>query len=196
RIGIWIKRRIAIGDVKDEILQALQEQSKDCQLIIITGGLGPTADDITKPALCEYFESAYITNESVLQHVTAIFQKLSRPMTERNAKQAEVPEACTVLHNERGTAPGMWFEKNEVIYVSLPGVPHEMKGLMQLEVLPKITSTWKLPAVVHNTLLTAGAGESLIADALQEFEKSLPQHIKLAYLPSYGMVRLRLTGNG
>jgi nicotinamide-nucleotide amidase len=196
KIGIWVKRRIAIGDVKEEILQALQEQSRDCQLIIITGGLGPTADDITKPALCEYFDSDYITNESVLQHVNAIFQKLSRPMTERNAKQAEVPEACTVLHNERGTAPGMWFEKNEVIYVSLPGVPHEMKGLMQLEVLPKITSTWKLPAVVHNTLLTAGAGESLIADALQEFEKSLPQHIKLAYLPSYGMVRLRLTGSG
>jgi nicotinamide-nucleotide amidase len=196
KIGIWVKRRIAIGDVKEEILGALREQSKDCQLIIITGGLGPTADDITKPALCEYFSSDYIVNEQVLQHVTNIFQKLGRPMTERNARQAEVPACCTVLHNERGTAPGMWFEQNNLIYVSLPGVPHEMKGLMQTEVLPKLAKTWKLPAVVHQTLLTAGAGESVIADALQDFENALPQHIKLAYLPSYGMVRLRLTGSG
>jgi nicotinamide-nucleotide amidase len=196
KIGIWVKRRIAIGDVKEEILGALREQSKDCQLIIITGGLGPTADDITKPALCEYFSSDYIVNEQVLQHVTNIFKKLGRPMTERNARQAEVPACCTVLHNERGTAPGMWFEQNNLIYVSLPGVPHEMKGLMQTEVLPKLAKTWKLPAVVHQTLLTAGAGESVIADALQDFENALPPLIKLAYLPSYGMVRLRLTGSG
>jgi len=194
KIGIWVKRRIAVGDIKDDILHALEEQSKDCRLIIITGGLGPTADDITKPALCEYFQSTFVTDQSVLQHVTDIFQKLGRPMTERNAKQAEVPDNCIVLHNERGTAPGMWFEKDNTIYVSLPGVPFEMKGILLEEVLPKLKDKLALPSVIHQTLLTAGAGESFIADVLADFEASLPDHIKLAYLPSYGMVRLRLTG--
>ena len=194
KIGIWLKRRIAVGDVKEEILHALAEQSKDNDLIIITGGLGPTADDITKPALCEYFKSNLIVNESVLQHVTNIFARLNRPMIERNAKQAEVPENCTVLHNERGTAPGMWFERDGVIYVSLPGVPHEMKGLMEQEVIPKLKQNLKLPAVLHRTLLTAGQGESFLAERISAFENALPDYIKLAYLPAYGMVRLRLTG--
>ena len=194
KIGIWLKRRIAVGDVKEEILHALDEQSKDNDIIIITGGLGPTADDITKPALCEYFDAKLVVDESVLQHVTNIFARLNRPMIERNAKQAEVPDNCLVLHNERGTAPGMWFEKNGVIIISLPGVPHEMKGLMEQQVLPRLQQKLELPAVLHRTLLTAGQGESMIADRLTDFEAALPPYIKLAYLPAYGMVRLRLTG--
>jgi len=194
KIGIWVKRRVAVGDVKDEILTALKEQSKDCQVIIITGGLGPTADDITKPVLCEYFNSGMIINEEALQNVKAIFTKLNRPLIQRNLKQAEVPDNCFILPNLRGTAPGMWFEKEEVIYISLPGVPHEMKGLMQHSVIPKLKEKLILPAVVHRTLLTGGIGESMLADAIQDFENNLPPHIKLAYLPSYGLVRLRLTG--
>src|SRR5688572_21979004 len=192
-IGIWVKRRIAIGDVKDEILKTLHEQSRDCQLIIITGGLGPTADDITKPTLCEYFNSKMIIDEKALKNVKDIFTKLNRPLIERNLKQAEVPENCTVLPNLRGTAPGMWFEKDQMIYVSLPGVPNEMKGLMQQSVIPKLKTILQLPFVVHRTLLTSGVGESTLADTIADFENNLPSHIKLAYLPSYGLVRLRLT---
>jgi nicotinamide-nucleotide amidase len=194
KIGIWVKRRIAVGDVKGEILSALQEQSQDCQVIIITGGLGPTADDITKPTLCEYFNSKIVVNEEALQNVKDIFARLNRPLIERNLKQAEVPDNCIVLPNLRGTAPGMWFEKEQVIYVSLPGVPTEMKGLVQHSVIPKLKERMNLPAVVHRTLLTFGIGESTIADTVADFENSLPVHIKLAYLPAYGLVRLRLTG--
>src|SRR6476661_5777803 len=125
KIGIWVKKRLAIGDLKQEILDALKEQSKDADLVIITGGLGPTADDITKPTLCEYFDSKMVVDESALQNVKDIFQKLGRPMIERNLKQGEVPDKCIVLPNKRGTAPGMWFEKEGVVYVALPGVPNE-----------------------------------------------------------------------
>jgi nicotinamide-nucleotide amidase len=194
KIGIWLKRRIAVGDVKEEILLALKEQSKDNDIIIITGGLGPTADDITKPTLCEYFNATLRRDENVLLHVREIFARSKRPMIERNAKQADVPDNCTVLHNERGTAPGMWFEKEGVIYVSLPGVPHEMKGLIETQVIPRLKEKLDLPAVLHKTLLTAGQGESIIAEALTSFEAALPVYIKLAYLPAYSMVRLRLTG--
>ncbi|MBD0287541.1 MAG: CinA family nicotinamide mononucleotide deamidase-related protein [Flavisolibacter sp.] len=196
KIGIWVKRRVAVGDVREEILKALQEQSRDCQLIIITGGLGPTADDITKPSLCGYFNTQLVTNEEALENVRSIFTRMNRPLTERNIKQAEVPDGCTVLQNKRGTAPGMWFEKDSVVYISLPGVPHEMTGLMEHSVLPTLKSHFTLPAVIHKTAVTVGQGESFIADRLIAFEATLPQHIKLAYLPMYGMVRLRLTGKG
>ena len=367
KIGIWVKRRIAIGDVKEEILNALREQSKDCEVIIITGGLGPTADDITKPSLCEYFDSKLVVDEAALQNVKEIFTRLNRPLIERNLKQAEVPDKCVVLQNKRGTAPGMWFgpspatgqevvdlakapsrwegneeseslveeetigyryadpfvygllkefaskhrssptqaesvlwdllrrkalegykfrrqhiidkyisdfvclkeklvieidglfhqlpeneasdqqrtaalnrlgfnvirfsneealnnpdsvlndilaalkkQKNKknisdlssptggqgAVYISLPGVPHEMKGLMFDSVIPKLKETFDLPVVLHRTLLTSGIGESMLADAIADFENNLPAHIKLAYLPSYGMVRLRLTAKG
>jgi PncC family amidohydrolase len=386
RIGVWVKRRVAIADDRQAILDTLADEAAQSRIIIITGGLGPTADDITKPTLCDYFGTKLVVDEGALQNVTEIFRKLGRPMIERNAKQAEVPESCTVLPNLRGTAPGMWFEappppkggsaghsplpmqvdndrtnlskigehtdaenlpeedqyeymtadpftygllrefvkanrsnsteaedalwqqlrgkqlakykfrrqhiigkyiadfvclperliievdglihqlpsnresdeeriqwlasqgyhvirftneqvlhhlddvlnkifqelknqreKNDmdtseagaaanpllggggagqVVYVSLPGVPHEMKGLMTNSVIPKIKETFTLPAVVHKTLLTAGQGESFIAERLVEFEAILPPFIKLAYLPAYGMVRLRLTGRG
>jgi len=353
KIGIWVRRRVAVGDVYDDIWKALDEESKDSHIVIITGGLGPTADDITKPLLCKYFGGKLVVNEKVLAHVTYLFEKVLRrpgPMLERNLKQAEVPDVCTVLHNERGTAPGMWFgppaprrgvlepetlekhaaysradpmtygllkeflaahrsnsteaenvlwtivrgkkmagfkfrrqhiisnyiadfvclseqlvievdglyhqlpenkisdeertkdlnrlgfevirftneqvltdtdnvintivlqlkERNAklsenkippaggggAVFISLPGVPHEMKGLMKSEVIPRLLASFELPAIVHRTVFTAGQGESMIAELLVDFEPTLPEHIKLAYLPNYGMVKLRLTARG
>lgn len=196
KIGVWVKRRVAIADDRQAILSTLAEEAAQSNIIIVTGGLGPTADDITKPTLCEYFDTKLVVDDGALENVKEIFRKLGRPMIERNLKQAEVPESCTVLPNLRGTAPGMWFEKEGVFYASLPGVPHEMKGLLLHGVLPKIKETFSLPAVVHRTLLTAGQGESFIAERLQDFEAGLSPSIKLAYLPAYGLVRLRLTGRG
>lgn len=226
RIGIWVKRRIAIGDVKEEIIETIRQQGKDCAVLIITGGLGPTNDDITKTTLCEYFGSKLVTNQQALDNVVNIFTKLNKPVLQRNLTQAEVPNNCIVLQNPRGTAPGMWFEglfpsasgiekqgKTEgsiepteqtsdsfeqapsaAIVISLPGVPDEMKGLMEQEVIPRLTEILDLPCVLHRTLLTAGVGESTIADTIIDFENNLPPYIKLAYLPAYGQVRLRLTG--
>jgi PncC family amidohydrolase len=353
KIGVWVRHRLAVGDVYDDIWQALDEESKQSQIIIITGGLGPTADDITKPLLCEYFGGKLIVNEEVLAHVKNLFEKVFRrpgPLLERNMRQAEVPDVCTVLHNARGTAPGMWFSPpaprkgepdpdnskktnkylradpitygllkefvathrnnpteaenvlwaivrgkkmagfkfrrqhiisnyiadfvclseqliievdglyhqlpeskisdeertkdlnrlgfevirftneqvlfnsdnvvNEIVLrikqrntelskskippaggggavvISLPGVPHEMKGLMHAEVIPRLLKEFSLPAIVHQTLVTYGQGESQLAELLKDFEHSLPSHIKLAYLPNYGMVKLRLTSQG
>jgi len=199
KIGVWLRRRVAVGDVLDDIWNALDAESKESDIIIITGGLGPTADDITKPLLCKYFGGKLIVNEEVLEHVKYLFEKVYRrpgPMLERNLKQAEVPDVCTVLHNARGTAPGMWFEKDGKIFVSLPGVPHEMKGLMTNEVLPRIPKYFKLPFIIHRTAFTMGTGESMIAEKIKDFESALPEHIKLAYLPGYGMVKLRLTARG
>ena len=199
KIGVWLKRRVAVGDVWDDIWNALDAESKESDIIIITGGLGPTADDITKPLLCKYFGGKLIVNEDVLTHVKYLFDKVYRrpgPMLERNLKQAEVPDVCMVLHNARGTAPGMWFEKDGKIYVSLPGVPHEMKGLMINEVLPRIPKHFQLPFIIHRTAFTMGTGESMIAEKIKDFETGLPGHIKLAYLPGYGMVKLRLTAKG
>ena len=199
KIGVWLKRRVAVGDVWDDIWNALDAESKESDIIIITGGLGPTADDITKPLLCKYFGGKLIVNEEVLTHVRYLFDKVYRrpgPVLERNLKQAEVPDVCMVLHNARGTAPGMWFEKDGKIYVSLPGVPHEMKGLMINEVLPRIPKHFQLPFIIHRTAFTMGTGESMIAEKIKDFETGLPGHIKLAYLPGYGMVKLRLTARG
>jgi nicotinamide-nucleotide amidase len=197
KLGIWVRRRVAVGDVRDEIWNALNEESTYANIILITGGLGPTADDITKPLLCEYFGGKLVVNEDALENVKTIFQKyLNRPLLDVNLKQAEVPDVCTVIQNKRGTAPGMWFEKAGKIFISMPGVPNEMKGMMTDYVLPRLPKMFELPAVVHRTLLTAGIGESFLADRIKEFESSLPSHIKLAYLPNYGMVRLRLTATG
>ncbi len=365
RIGVWVRRRVAVGDLAAEIRQALDEESAGSDIIILTGGLGPTADDITKPLLCDYFGGKLVVNEKVLEHVKFLFENIYRrpgPILERNLRQAEVPDVCTVLHNARGTAPGMLFKKivppitgrlnsspnpsiegalnpensdmpygyvtadpvvyealkkfldenrknpteaesvlweiirgkklsgykfrrqhiigsfiadfvclpakliievdglihqlpenlvtdqertrilheqgfavirftsdqvlqdadtvinsiltilkknlpdpgsenpplegREVLFFSLPGVPHEMKGLMTGEVIPRLLEAFTLPAIVHRTAFTAGQGESVIAERLQDFEPALPAHIKLAYLPNYGMVKLRLTATG
>jgi nicotinamide-nucleotide amidase len=196
KAGIWLKRRIAVGDVRSEILKSLEEQSRDNDIIIITGGLGPTADDITKPALRDYFGAGIRIDEGALQNVHDIFSRYGRLPSEVNLKQAEVPDNCTVLPNRRGTAPGMWFEKEGVVYISLPGVPHEMKGLITDSVLQKLKERFTLPVILHRTALTAGKGESDLAAHIADFENALPDWIKLAYLPAYGMVRLRLTARG
>lgn len=197
KVGISLKHRVAVGDVREDIWQALDAESREVSLVIITGGLGPTADDITKPLLCDYFGGKMVVHEPTLQHITRIFENiLKRPMIERNAKQAEVPDVCTVLMNQQGTAPGMLFKKDGTIFVSLPGVPHEMKWLMTNEMLPKIPELFQTGFIEHRTLLTAGIGESFLANLVQEIEETLPAHIKLAYLPNYGMVRLRLTAFG
>lgn len=196
KAGVWLKRRVAIGDNREEILKALDEESRIADIILITGGLGPTSDDITKPVLTEYFGGKLVIDAGALQNVTHIFARLNRPMIESNIKQAEVPDTCTVIQNRRGTAPGMWFEKNAKIFVSMPGVPHEMKGMMTDYVLPRLPQYFSMPSIVSRTLLTAGIGESFLAELLKPFEPALPSHIKLAYLPNYGMVRLRLTGTG
>lgn len=192
--GIKVHRRVAVGDDADAIWQALDAESKEADIVLITGGLGPTADDITKPLLCKYFNGKMIVNEEAFENVKTIFEKyLKRPLIERNLKQAEVPDTCTVIQNKRGTAPGMWFEKQDVIFVSMPGVPYEMQGMMEDAVLPALVQRYILPRISHRTLLLAGIGESFVAERLQDFEASLPSQIKLAYLPNYGMVRLRLT---
>lgn len=199
KAGIWVKRRVAVGDSRDEIWQALDEESNHAAIVLITGGLGPTADDITKPLLCDYFGGKLIVDENVLAHVKYLFEKVFKrtpPFLDRNLKQAEVPDVCTVLHNARGTAPGMWFEKQGKVYVSMPGVPHEMKGIMTQFVLPRLQAHFTMAAIVSRTLLTFGIGESFLAERIKDFEEALPAHIKLAYLPNYGMVRLRLTGTG
>ena len=194
KIGYKVERRIAVGDNKKDILIALNQESESSDLIIITGGLGPTADDITKPLLCEYFNGNLIVHQETLKHITTLFEvHFKRPLTERNIKQAEVPDNCQVLFNIRGTAPGMWFKKNGKIFISLPGVPFEMKGLMADIVLPKLQDVYNLPPIEHRTLVTFGIGESALADLIQDFETALPTNLKLAYLPNHGIVRLRLT---
>jgi nicotinamide-nucleotide amidase len=195
-IGVWVKRRVAVGDNRNDIIKALDEESTGADIILITGGLGPTADDITKPLLAAYFGGKLVVDEGALENVRSIFLRLNRPMIERNIKQAEVPDNCTVIQNKRGTAPGMWFEKNGKIYVSMPGVPHEMKGMMTDYVLPRLPTRFSMPAIISKTLLTFGIGESFLAELISDFESSLPAIIKLAYLPNYGMVRLRLTASG
>lgn len=194
KIGYKVERRVAVGDNKKSILEALDQESESSDVIFITGGLGPTADDITKPLLCEYFNGSLTVHHETLEHITTLFEvHFKRPLTQRNIKQAEVPDNCQVLFNKRGTAPGMWFEKNGKIYISLPGVPFEMKGLMADVVLPKLQVAYNFPPIQHRTLVTFGIGESALADLIQDFENALPTNLKLAYLPNHGIVRLRLT---
>jgi nicotinamide-nucleotide amidase len=194
KAGFSIHRRVAIGDTWDDIWNCLKEEEEKNDIVLITGGLGPTSDDITKPLLCAYFGGKLVIDETAKENVVEIFtKKLNRPLLERNLKQAEVPDVCTVIQNKRGTAPGMWFEKNGKIFVSMPGVPFEMKGMMENHVIPALTKKFDISPVQHRTLLTAGIGESFLAELLTDFEASLSDGIKLAYLPNYGMVRLRLT---
>ncbi len=196
KAGIKVIRRVAVGDVWNEIWNALNEESKHAGIILITGGLGPTNDDITKQVLNDYFKGKLVVNEGALLNVQQIFAKLNRPMIDSNLKQAEIPDTCKVIPNNRGTAPGMWFEREEKIFISMPGVPYEMKGMMEDFVIPALCSHFTFPHITHQTLLTVGIGESFLAEILKDFEANLPSSIKLAYLPNYGMVRLRLTSVG
>lgn len=197
KAGIQVKRRIAVGDSASDIREALDEERVHADIILITGGLGPTADDITKPLLCEYFNGTMIVNKEALENVNYLFEKVfKREITERNIKQAEVPDNCKVILNKRGSAPGMWFEKDGKVIVAMPGVPYEMKGMMEDDVIPLLCKKFSFPYITHRTLLTFGVGESVIADRILDFEAALPASIKIAYLPNYGMVRLRLTTTG
>lgn len=195
-LGMDVCRRVAVGDERNAMIAALDAELTVADVVILTGGLGPTSDDITKPLLLEYFGGAMRVDERVLEHVKELFTKRNRPMLAVNLRQAEVPDSCTVLFNRRGTAPGMWFERQGKVVISLPGVPFEMMGIMQDEVLPRLGEMRTGGAIVHYTIVTAGEGESFIAEKIADIEAALPAHIKLAYLPSFGMVKLRLTGKG
>ena len=194
--GITILQRTAIADDKQAIISTLKNDLTLADIVIITGGLGPTADDITKPVLAEFFGGKLVMNESVLNHVKEIFRVRNRPFLERNMKQAEVPDVATVLPNAMGTAPGMWFQQGDKVVISLPGVPYEMINIMENVALPKIKARFQGGVVAHLSIITAGEGESFIAHQIEEEEAALPTHIKLAYLPQPGMVRLRLSGTG
>lgn len=195
-IGIRPIRKTSVGDVKKDILDSFSEAAARASVIIVTGGLGPTKDDITKTAFCEYFGCDLKINEEALTLITAFFAKRGRTMSELNTQQAALPTAATYIPNLWGTAPGMWFEKDEVIYVSLPGVPYEMKSLMEFEILPRLKARFNDFVIKHRSVKTIGIGESFLAEKIEKWEDALPSHIKLAYLPKFGQVKLRLTGTG
>ncbi|RKR83252.1 nicotinamide-nucleotide amidase [Mucilaginibacter gracilis] len=195
-IGIRIKQISSVSDNKQHILTALREARERADIILITGGLGPTKDDITKTTIAEYFNVGMVQNEEALANVASIFAKYNRPLLEVNIKQADVPANCEVIVNHNGTAPGMWFNVDGKIYVSMPGVPHEMMYMIEESVIPKLKATLKLPVISHKTILTVGEGESFLAEKIADIEDSLPAHIKLAYLPKLGSVRLRLSAYG
>lgn len=194
--GIRVKQISSVSDDRQHILKALDEAQERADIILITGGLGPTKDDITKKTLAEYFKVGMVENVEALENVKRIFAKYNRPLLEVNRQQAMVPANCEVLNNHNGTAPGMWFAHQGKVIVSMPGVPFEMMYMVEDQVLPKLKATFKLPFIIHKTILTVGEGESFLAERIADIEDSLPSHIKLAYLPKLGQVRLRLSGYG
>lgn len=197
KIGVDVYQITSIEDEKTHILNAFKEASSRSNIIIITGGLGPTKDDITKHTFCEYFNDELVLDKKVLTHVEDIFKKyVNTPILETNRSQAWIPSQAIPLHNEYGTAPGMWFEKNDVVYISMPGVPYEMKAILTQQALPRLQDRFQTPYIIHKTVLTYGLGESAIADKIEDWENHLPKFIKLAYLPSLGRVRLRLSARG
>ncbi len=195
-IGVKVVRITSIGDEEDTILAALSEAEQRADLILMTGGLGPTKDDITKKTLCNFFDTELVIDEKVLQMVTEFFEKRGRQMLESNRQQAALPATCEPIYNRLGTAPGMWFEKGGKVFISMPGVPQEMKILMTESLIPKIQTHFQTPVIYHKVIKTFGKGESFLAEVIGEWADALPPHIKLAYLPSWGEVKLRLTGIG
>lgn len=196
KIGISVKQITSVSDQAEHIINALNEAQTRADIIFLTGGLGPTKDDITKLTLAKYFNMPLRQDQETLKRVQAFFQKLNRPMLDVNIKQADVPDGCEVIQNRNGTAPCMWFNVNGKIFVSMPGVPFEMMYLMEEEILPRLKENFDLPYIVHQTILTVGQGESFLAKQIEDIEDSLPSHIKLAYLPKLGQVRLRLSAIG
>jgi nicotinamide-nucleotide amidase len=194
--GIKVVRKTSVGDIEGEILTALAEAEKRADIILITGGLGPTNDDLTKPCLVKYFNCETKIHEEALAEVTAFFKSRGRELTEVNRQQAALPTCCEKITNVVGTAPGMWFHQRSKVFVSMPGVPHEMKRMMTDIVVPKLKATFKTPVIHHKVIRTVGVGESVLAEKISDWENALPSHIKLAYLPSLGEVKLRLTGFG
>ncbi|MCL4114134.1 UNVERIFIED_CONTAM: hypothetical protein GTU68_042416 [Idotea baltica] len=197
KIGVSVYQITSIQDDRTHILNALHEAKKRAQIVIVTGGLGPTKDDITKHTFCDYFNDNLVENKSVLKHVEQLFAKyIDTPISDINRQQALVPSKATVLHNANGTAPGMWFNEDNTVFVSLPGVPFEMKHLITNVVIPKIAREFERPYILHKTIVTYGLGESALAARIEEWENNLPNFIKLAYLPNLGKVRLRLSAKG
>ena len=196
KIGISIHQITSIQDDKEHILKAISEAESHVDIILITGGLGPTKDDITKLTLTEYFDDELVLQDDIVEHIKHLFSKINYAYTELDLQQAMLPKTALILKNNFGTASGMWFEKNGKIIISMPGVPNEMKGLMRDHVLSKLQQSFDLPQIVHKTIVTYGMGESKVAKKIESWENNLPQHIKLAYLPSYGRLRLRLTAKG
>jgi nicotinamide-nucleotide amidase len=196
KLGIKTVRKSSVGDQKDEIVQILQEAQKRADVVFITGGLGPTKDDLTKKILADFFGCTLAYHAEALQDVTEFFAKRGRTLTDINRDQALLPTKCTFIPNKQGTAPAMWFDELDTIWVSMPGVPFEMKAIMETEVLPRLIKHFQLPVIVHQVMKTIGIGESYLSDLIQDWELQLPAHIKLAYLPSLGIVKLRLTGFG
>ncbi|WP_348824563.1 CinA family nicotinamide mononucleotide deamidase-related protein [Flavobacterium aestuarii] len=197
RIGVEVHEMLSISDSREHILNTFSKLQNKVDIVIITGGLGPTKDDITKKTFCDYFEDELIVNTAVLAHVTELIEGFyKRTITQINKDQALVPSKCTVLHNQVGTAPGLWMKKENTVFVSLPGVPFEMKYLVENEIIPKVVRDYDRPYILHKTILTYGRGESAVAEQIENWENSLPNFIKLAYLPAPGRVRLRLTARG
>ncbi|GAB1446731.1 MAG: competence/damage-inducible protein A [Cyclobacteriaceae bacterium] len=196
KVGFKVIRRTTIGDKEDQILTAFAEAEHHADIVLITGGLGPTSDDLTKPCLVKYFNCETAIHPEALAEVTDFFKRRGRELTEVNRQQAALPICCTKITNPTGTAPGMWFDKNGKVFVSMPGVPHEMKRMMLDMVIPKLKAKFQTPALHHQMIRTVGIGESYLADKISDWEKSLPNHIRLAYLPGLGEVKLRLTGTG
>jgi len=195
-VGVRVVRKTTVGDNRTDILTAFEEASKRANLILITGGLGPTQDDLTKPLLAEYFGCEIVEVPEAVAAVSAYFTRRGREMTRLNILQGHLPTCCTYVPNEVGTAPGMWFEQKGCYWMSMPGVPHEMKKLVKDFVLPKLSQVFDLPVIYHKLIKTAGIGESWLADLIKDWENALPNHIRLAYLPSLGHVKLRLTAFG
>ena len=197
KIGVEIHEMISISDNKQHILDTFTNFQNKVDLVLITGGLGPTKDDITKKTFCDYFDDVLVVNDEVLAHVTQIIEGFyKRKITQLNKDQALVPSKCTVLHNKAGTAPGMWMKKENTVFISLPGVPYEMKYLVENEIIPKVVREYKRPYIIHKTILTYGQGESMVAERIENWENNLPEFLKLAYLPSIGRVRLRISARG
>jgi nicotinamide-nucleotide amidase len=194
--GIKVVRKTSVGDQEGEILTAFAEAEKRADIILITGGLGPTSDDLTKPCLVKYFNCELVMNEEALAEVTEFFKSRGRELTEVNRQQAALPTCAEKITNTMGTAPGMWFDRNGKVFVSMPGVPHEMKRMMTDIVIPNLKTRFQTPVIHHKVVRTVGVGESVLAEKIQDWEKALPSHIKLAYLPSLGEVKLRLTSSG
>ena len=195
-LGIRVSKKVTIGDSKEEILENLKESEEKADILLITGGLGPTSDDLTKPCLVESFDTHLVRDEKVLDNIQQLFAKAGREMSDLNKKQADIPANCTPIPNVIGTAPGMWFERNGKVIVSMPGVPYEMKYMMQDTILPMLKSMFIEDGIYHRMIRTIGIPESSLAEKIKEWETGLPKHIKLAYLPTLGSVKLRLTTSG
>ena len=197
KIGVQTHELLSISDDKQHILDTFASLQNKVDFVIITGGLGPTKDDITKHTFCEYFNYTLVRNKEVETHVIELIESvMKRPASQMNKDQALVPSRCEILFNQVGTAPGMWMKKENTVFISLPGVPYEMKYIVENQIVPKIVKEYKRPYILHKTIMTYGQGESLVAERIEDWENNLPEFIKLAYLPAPGRVRLRLTARG